>query len=492
MKNSVRPFIGCIFFGIVCSFSFSASFAESTNKSLSDLQSNSSQTTAKSLVNAGRFDEAYRVMKQNEVRDSSESEDLLLGNTSLLIGKPDQAIMACERASIEDPNLPEAKICLADAYYKLGQYGKAEDYLLAVKLDKNKEYLKPKIDDLLNKARIKRSHRDKNFHLYGNLTYGFDNNAAATTDENYYNGMSSMVLGYDPITLVPYQVWNPILRRWMPNPFYDYQVSLVNDLANKVNNLNSKPKSEYLYPQIGINGKHIFGDFNSNIYWDVRTSHKEYLDVDGYNVTQVNGILGFNKSFKQHYLFNMAFYYDEFMFDGSRYRESPVVSLGLSRALGVHNVLKIYTEDGIFTYPNNRELSIYMYVGGLEWMCFNNKTTFSLRGYYGRNQPKGGGEKYNGSNYYGSRASLRYEFIKNFIAAVDFTAQHTLHDVKDPKYTDSERERAFYYQVGAGLNYRLAPGYVWYVQGVYNNNHSNVFAYKYDRLEVFTGLSFEL
>ncbi len=434
-------------------------------------------------VSSSTSNRSYEII-YNEIKGNNDllgnvTSDLLLGKAALSLGKPDEAAMACERAYINDPDLPEAKLCLANSYYTLKQYERAQEILKNFSSDR-KDLLR-EATSLLNKIKQKLAHRDRGFRLYGRMNYGYDNNAAATTDEDYA-GMIALVVGYNLVPTFP-----------PGSPGYDEQVAIINDLKNRVRGYNDKIKSEYIYPQIGVRSEHSFNNMNSSIYWDANFAHKEYFDVDGYNVDQANFTLGFDQKFLNAYIFNSTFYYQEYMLDGSRYRESPILSLGFGKIINENNVVRFYTEDGIFTYPNNREQSIVMYSGGVEWTYFDSLKLIDTRIFYGRNQPRigAGGKAYNGSNYYGVKLSGKRKLTRDLSLALDITAQRSFHD--DHEFINEPKRKDFFGQVAAGFYYRLAPGYVWYAQGAYINNYSNISnVYKYDRIEVFTGISFEL
>ncbi|MBU0745116.1 MAG: hypothetical protein KKE11_07150, partial [Gammaproteobacteria bacterium] len=141
-------------------------------------------------------------------------------------------------------------------------------------------------------------------------------------------------------------------------------------------------------------------------------------------------------------------------------------------------------------YPNNRKLSVNMYIGGMEWDCFNNNNTLITQAFYGRNQPRAGGAKYNGSNYFGVVVMGKHKFAKKLDLTAGAVYQTSMYDEKE--FVNSSRRKDSYYQVSAGIYYRLYANFTYYVQSAYTNNHSSVFIYDYDRFEILTGISFEL
>lgn len=266
------------------------------------------------------------------------------------------------------------------------------------------------------------------------------------------------------------------------------QQQLVNTLHADLRRNNKDLKSVYLYPQIGIDGTYS-PKSKYSLFWNINASHKEYTEVDNYDVSQANLNLGANYKINSLYILHGGFYYQEYLVDGKRYHEAPIVTLSVNRLLNANNIFKIYTNDGVLVYPQNRLLGVNMYVGGLEWLYFSSRNMLVTRVFSGRNQPRGGGAKYNGSNYFGAVISAKHQVLHKVNLTAGVTYQNALYDEKE--FVGASRRRDLYGKISAGIDYRFHPNYTWYLLSSYINNHSNVFPYKYKRFDTLTGINFE-
>lgn len=313
---------------------------------------------------------------------------------------------------------------------------------------------------------------NESYRLYGRLVFGYDNNVGAATDEDYAM--------YLPLTGKKFDV----------SAFNDEQLAAYNDLIANLRKYNKEYKSVYLYPQLGIAGKYKTS-VKYDWFWDINASHKKYIEVNGYDIDQANLTLGANYQLAPSYLLSGTVYYQEYLVDGRRHREAPLGSISLSKVLNTNNILKIYTNDGLLIYPNSKYQNVGMYVGGLEWQCFNDSNLLVTQIFYGQNHPRGGGARYNGNSYYGANVSAAHRMFQNVSLVAGYIYQNSLYNEKE-FVGASGRRSDIYNQLSAGVYYKFRPSLTWYVLGSYTNNHSNVFTYKYDRCEVLTGISFDL
>ena len=430
-------------------------------------------TTQTSLKKISTFlhqkqaESAYYLAQTLQSQESGNPQfDLLLGKAALATQKNDIAVMAFERVLINTPNNTDAQLGLAQAYYKLQLYNQAKATIQTLATTPHTPSLNAKIQDLTTKI-DQAFPKDKLYHIYGNLAFGHDSNVAATTDTDYVNIINLMGVALNPT--------NPI------------QQQLVNDLYTKLRLNNNKLRSVYLLPQIGIKGNYA-PKSQYNLFWNINASHKEYTDVDNYDVSQANLTLGINYQITPVYFLRGDFYYQEYLVDGRRYRETPIITLSLNRALNSHNNLKIYTNGGILNYPQDKLLNVNMYAGGLEWLYLNSHNLLITRISSGRNQPRGGSAKYNGSNYWGGVISAQHQLSQKIILAVTGIYQNVAYDEK--QFVSAEKRHDLYKKASAGIYYNFHTNYTWYVLGSYINNHSNIFPYKYNRLEALTGINF--
>lgn len=477
---------------------------------------------ARDLSEQQRNHEAYEFLKRNDASMGKTTYDLILGQVAGNIGKPDESAVACERVAINEPGNVDAKLCLAKAYFDLGQYHKAREILFSIDLQPHRHLEIQELKDNLTK---KLSALNRPWRVYGKFSLGWDNNITAATSNDYLDIIN--LTDAENKWKVPERIlrsmendvsnwngeeeWNKNMRKeaqeimgW-PEDYrmdmqeaYDYfmktrewQRELTEEFRKQIRSLNRKLSLPYIYPQIGISGHHKLNNTGGIWYWDTSFQHRLYSNETDYDISKLNFALGINQPIDQAYLLDAALYYQEYLLNYGRHRGSSVILLGLSRIITPHNILKIYTENSIFNYAELKDHNVYDYAGGLEWKYAQNKNLLTLRGFIGRQQPrfKSMAARYSGNNYYGAKIAGRHKLTNKFSLGAEFTYQNTQFDAK--RFENGNIRRDSFYDMSIITIYNLKAGYDWYVQCTYNNNNSNLWPYKYDHVDLFTGVSFK-
>lgn len=455
----------------VCDITKLALAAATTTESLQEINN---------FLNQKKYPDAYQLAQNlSDQKMGEPSFDLLFGKAALAVQKPDVASLAFERVLMSEPNNTDAKFGLAESYYDLKMYdnAKIEAQSLLLKPNSYGAPLNTEVQLLLSKIKKGESRLvEKPYNIYGRMIFGYDNNVAASTDEDYgrYLSYTTIPFNYDKSNADQVAAYNAL---------YD---SLVQ--SNKIY------KSVYVYPQIGIEGRYVPKP-QYNLFWDFNASHKDYLDLPSdapnYDIDQINLSFGINYNLNPLYLLSGSFYYQEYIWGGKRYRESPIGSIALSRTLNANNALKIYTNNGVLSYPNYSQYSVNMYSGGLEWSYSNGPNLLITQIFCGENRPRGGAPSYNGNNFYGFDISAKHQFTPKLSLTADAIYQHSLYySGINATVPFAPVRRDSFRQFSAGLYYKIQKHYTWYVLSSYTNTSSNVALYKYDRLESLTGVSF--
>lgn len=469
---------------------------------------NSPTDMARDLSEQQRDQEAYELLKQNDVSMGKTTYDLLLGQVAGNIDKPDESAVACERVVINEPKNIDAQLCLAKAYFDLGQYYKAREILFSIDLQPHRHL---EIQELKDQLTEKLAALNRPWHVYGKFSAGWDSNIAATNNSDYLDMINLNNVGNE--WKVPEQIledmrlyasddysWGKYTNIHTLQEAYDLIMSdddfqherdLIKSFRDQISSINKKPSSPYLYPQIGINGRHKLNNLGGTWYWDAHLQHRLYSNETDYDISKLNFALGMNQPINQLYLLDATLYYQEYLFDYSRHRGSQVILLGLSRIITPHNILRIYAESGILKYAKQKDLNVYDHVGGLEWKYIYNKNLLSLRGFIGRQQPrfKNGAARYSGNDYYGAKIAGTHKLTSKLSLGAEFTYQYTQFDAK--RFEGGDRRRDSFYDMSIITRYNLKSGYDWYLQCTYTNNNGNLFPYKYNRVDLFTGVSFK-
>jgi hypothetical protein len=460
----------------------------------------SSVEIARDLLDQYRNQEAYDILKQDDASMGQKTYDLLLGQIASNISKPDESAVACERVAINEPDNIDAKFCLAKAYFDLGQYRRSREILFSIDSQRHNHYEIQELKDQINKKinTLKRPWR-----IYGKFNAGWDSNVTTATNGDYINTVP--LNNAENIWKVPEWVLDQMksdLKNWSDDDHpidiqaayaYEYELykNSIEAFRSKIRSLNRKLSSPYISPQIGINGHHKLNNIEGIWYWDTNLQHRLYSNEADFDISKFNIALGINQPINQLYLLDAALYYQEYLFSYKRYRKASVIMLGLSKSITLHNILRLYIDNGILNYAQQKQRNVYDYAGGFEWKYAHNKNFLSLKGFIGRQQPrfKSGAAHYRGNNYYGAKLTGTHKLTKKFSFGTELTYQHIQFDAK--RFENGNIRRDSFYDMSISTRYNLKPCYDWYVQCTYTNNNSNLFLYKYDRVDLFTGISFK-
>lgn len=434
------------------------------------------------LLSQKKYQSAYQVAKTINVQGMGDLKfDLLYGKAALYAHKPDVANLAFERVLMQDPANIRGRIGLAESYYGLKMYNEAKVELQSVLSSNiNSTILNREIQRLVSRIDKKAAEGDFSYRFYGRMSFGYDDNAAATTDEDFSR--------YLDLTGAPIKY----------NQSNADQVATYNELIDELRENNKKYKSTYIYPKIGIAGKYTpksKGKSGSryNLFWDVNIAHKDYEENGSYiyNVDQLNLSFAGNYRLDDNYLLNGGIYYQEYLLNKKRNRETPLFSLGITRKINKHNNIKFYTNDGFLIYPNDRSQSMNMYVGGLEWLYSDGYNLLITQVFYGKNIPKSGAAKYNGKDYFGIDIAAKRKLTEKLSLSIGGICQNSLYDGINTAIPAAPVRHDVYKRASAGIYYSFNKNYTWYATASYTDTYSNVFMYKYDRTEVVTGFNIE-
>jgi hypothetical protein len=166
------------------------------------------------------------------------------------------------------------------------------------------------------------------------------------------------------------------------------------------------------------------------------------------------------------------------------------VSLGLQRAINANNLIKIFTNDGITTYPYQTTFNLNMYQGGLQWT-----NTDSLQNHiliaqvvFGEYLSRDASTPYNSSTFYGFNFNDTYRLTSKTNLSVGAMYQGLWYRAVQFPY--AEKEKDDYFNINGTYSYLFTPNLVWSFTVSYSNNYSNLFIKKYNRYLASTGISY--
>ena len=391
--------------------------------------------------------------------------DLALGKEALAAGKFDVAVLTFDRLLIIDPTNAGARFGLAEAYYGLNLYNRAKeeiDYFKKTPPNKSLD-----TSNLMAKINKGIAAQNRSFTLYGDMVFGYDTNPAATTDDDF-SQLFLLISGQS-------------IQNYDDRQFID----------EATGELDNPTPSYYLNPSVGASGKYSSPNSKYDyIYWDFNLSQKEYLrpQAKEYNIGQANITIGFSHLLPKSYLLTGNIYFQEYLYGGERYRESPIAALSFGKIINANHLVQLYINDGAFIYPENSYSNVYIYTQGFEWAYSGNKNTLVSQVYYGIYRPMGGTFAYYGENCYGINITAQRKLTSKLDFKINGTYEKDLYE--DKEFANSDRRKDGYGKITAGFYYQFHPMFAAYVTGSYYNNNSNLFIYKYDRFEVLTGIGF--
>lgn len=139
---------------------------------------------AEALLNAGKADEAYRLLSAKDFEYSGNSQfDYLLGIAALDSGHPDKATLALERVLAVDPNFAGARLDMARAYFHLGDLLRAKTELEAVLKQEPPEAARLTIEKYLVAIDSVEQAKKTRYSAYLEGTFGRDTNVNNSTSQ---------------------------------------------------------------------------------------------------------------------------------------------------------------------------------------------------------------------------------------------------------------------------------------------------------------------
>lgn len=149
---------------------------------------------ASALLKTGRSAEACALLEPYEFEHAGEEAfDMLFGIAALDSGKPDKATFAFERVLATNPNSAAARMEMARAYYRLGDFPRAKTEFLAVLKQNPSDTARANIEHYLDEIAARDGSRPVRFSAYIEAGIGRDSNVNNATSQSqiYVDAWSS-------------------------------------------------------------------------------------------------------------------------------------------------------------------------------------------------------------------------------------------------------------------------------------------------------------
>jgi hypothetical protein len=329
--------------------------------------------------------------------------------------------------------------------------------------------------------------------IYFSLNGGYDNNASVTDEENFTPMLLLQNLNYN-FTSSPNEIFEILSTIWQRHILNLNNISRFKSQAVFLNSIRRNriltTPSYYSTSQLGDQGSY-FQNEKITWYWDVNLNHKSYLTAQDYDNSQANITGGLFYYFNPKYLVDASVYYQEYLLDNQKYQETPMINLGLQRVINANNLVKIFTSDGITSYPQDSSSNLNMYQIGIQFTNTDSiqkhvlVTQITAGEYLSRDNKT----PYNSSDFLGFNCNNTYNLTTKTNLNFGLTYQHMIY--KGKRFPNADKEVDEYLQLSGTLSYSLTPNLIWSLTVDYTNNFSNIFTQKYNRYEIYTGIYYE-
>lgn len=140
---------------------------------------------AEALLKDGKPAEAYALLQALEFERAGEARfDYLIGIAALDSGKPARATLAFERVLAVDPNFAGARMCMARAYYQLGDLSGARTELETLLTQNPPTAVRIIIQDYLDAIIVRNEAKLTRYNSYMEFGIGYDSNANSSTSQS--------------------------------------------------------------------------------------------------------------------------------------------------------------------------------------------------------------------------------------------------------------------------------------------------------------------
>jgi len=402
-----------------------------------------------SLIDAGKYQEAYQLATENIAEHEGDpSFDFHYGVAAIDSGQVSEGVFALERVIFLQPQNQLAQLELARGYYLLQQYGKARALFTQVKQTAPPVRVATRIDQYLALIEAKTSLSATQFRAFVELLTGYD--------DNINSGPSNQT---SVVTLT-----DAALGRG--DAFYQFRAGASVDHAYSTE-----------------------GALNFAINTDFRSYDTEPAQ-DYSNITLSGGHTWTLD--EQQYLVN--FVMQKYSLDDQNYRDLLGASLGWNKQFSRRSVLKTFVGVNQLSYDDvvwkdARQISTganYLYGGSGNW-----NPIFFAGFFVGQEEPDTPGILADATVdrvFYGGNAGVQLSPTKDLTLTPSITYQASDYQGEDWIY-NIKREDRF---AAFNLNMALAIDQSWSLIANYTYTHvdSNIELYEYDRQQVMLGLRY--
>jgi outer membrane protein len=400
---------------------------------------------AKTLIAAGKFQDAYNLLEPLESERSGDVDfDYNFGVASVESGNTTRGIFALERVLAINPNHTAARSEIAKAYFRSGETETA-------KAEFNNVLGQQPTPELANAIENYMAAIDKSmgltttFGAYLDFAFGHDSNINSATSAS-----TIIAAGISPGTPIP----------------------LTGD--------SQEQSSQFMNLAGGISFRQPFGK-NLALFGAADSTNRMNWANDQFDISALNFTLGL--SYKKFIdTFSVALQGGSFDVDSETFRRAFGVSAQWQRDLDDRNQVSIFTQATHLKYPNNDIRDADRYIIGAGWghaFAGDKAPVIFLSAYGGKEATDDSNFDFLSNTIYGIRAGGQMVLNYKWVAYASTSYEHRRYDEDEPTFLRTRDDDQYDFTIG--MKYLPIPKWTIKPQLSYQRNDSNTELYEFDR-----------
>jgi len=400
---------------------------------------------AQALVREGRGAEAYVLLQKSEATRAGEPAfDLVFGAAALQANQPTQAVFALERVLAQQPNNGDARALIGQAYLALGELEASKQALLDAQKLAPPTVAAERISRML--GQINEIEKDLGTRVTGYVeaSIGVDSNVNSATGSQT---VAVPAFGGAIATLAPGAV---------------------------------RQRDSFMGLAAGIAVRHRI-DPNWALQARAGASMKLNNSLKQFDNDSLDGSIGANYEAGGNQ-FLVAGQVSTFSVDSTRFRDYAGILGQWRHALSQTSEASVYVQHGRLSYPGQTLRNAHRQVLGGAWvqvLSVRMNPTVFLSGYIGEENELSANVHHLGHKLLGARAGAEVTLSPQAVAYGSIGYEQRHYGGQEPFFLVSRSDRQM--DVQAGVRYTIAPQWTVQPSISFQDNHSNVAIFKFDR-----------
>ncbi len=400
---------------------------------------------AKTLIAAGKFEEAYNLLEPLESERSGDVDfDYNFGVAAVESGNTTRGIFALERVLAINPNHTAARSVIAKAYFKSGETETAKAEFNNVLGQQPSPELASAIENYM--AAIDKSMGlTTTFGAYLDFAFGHDSNINSATSVS-----SIAAAGIAP------------------------------GIRFDLNSASQEQSSQFMNLAAGVSFRQPFGK-NVALFGIANSNNRMNWANDQFDINALDFTLGL--SYKKYIdTFTVALQGGSFDVDSETFRRAFGVSAQWQRDLDDRNQVSVFTQATHLKYPSSDIRDADRYIIGAGWghaFAGDKSPVIFLSAYGGKEATDDSNFDFLSNTIYGVRAGGQMVLNYKWVAYASTSYEHRRYDDDDPAFLIRRDDDQYDFTVG--MKYLPIPKWTIKPQLSYLRNDSNNELFDFDR-----------